>query len=178
MLEINRLNLGCGRDIRSGWINLDCAKLPGVDVVHDLAVLPLPFEDNTFDKILCMDVLEHLDYIPVLRDIHRILKPNGIVEIRVPHFTSASNYSDPTHKKMFSISTLLYFAKQHGREYYFDFYFSSVERNQISFNKSLIHFYNYIIGPLINSSNRFQEYYERSPLRVFPAVNVETTLVK
>ena len=37
-----KLHLGCGTDIRAGWVNLDCAKLPGVDIVHDLNVLPLP----------------------------------------------------------------------------------------------------------------------------------------
>lgn len=33
---MKRLNLGCGRDIKKGWINLDILKLPGVDVVYDL----------------------------------------------------------------------------------------------------------------------------------------------
>ena len=28
-----RLNVGCGRNIREGWLNLDFAALPGVDIV-------------------------------------------------------------------------------------------------------------------------------------------------
>lgn len=47
------LNLGCGTDIRSGWVNLDSAELPGVDVVHDLDRLPLPFEEGRFSLIEC-----------------------------------------------------------------------------------------------------------------------------
>jgi hypothetical protein len=31
-----RLNLGCGRDVRPNWVNLDRVSLPGVDVVHDI----------------------------------------------------------------------------------------------------------------------------------------------
>ena len=30
------LNVGCGRNIQEGWINLDSAALPGVDLVCDL----------------------------------------------------------------------------------------------------------------------------------------------
>lgn len=48
-----KLNLGCGTDIRKGWINLDIAKLDGIDVIHDVNNVPLPFEDNTFDYVLC-----------------------------------------------------------------------------------------------------------------------------
>ena len=31
-----KLNVGCGRNIQDGWINLDSAALPGVDIVCDL----------------------------------------------------------------------------------------------------------------------------------------------
>lgn len=39
-----KLNLGCGNDIREGWVNLDINKKEGVNVVHDLNEVPLPFE--------------------------------------------------------------------------------------------------------------------------------------
>jgi predicted SAM-dependent methyltransferase len=57
---MKRLNLGCGTDIRAGWINLDRSALPGVDVAHDLEQLPLPFPSESFDYVLCEDVLEHV----------------------------------------------------------------------------------------------------------------------
>lgn len=106
-----KLNLGCGRDIRRGWVNLDKAKLPGIDIVHDVESLPLPFGDEEFDFVLCRDIFEHVEYIPVLRDIHRILKKGGVVKIRVPHFTSRRNFHDPTHKKQFSIKTFDFFSE-------------------------------------------------------------------
>ena len=40
---MKKLNLGCGNDIRQGYINLDVAELDGVDVVWDVNKLPLPF---------------------------------------------------------------------------------------------------------------------------------------
>jgi len=32
----SKLNVGCGRNIKEGWINLDSAALPGVELVCDL----------------------------------------------------------------------------------------------------------------------------------------------
>src|SRR5262249_30621074 len=117
-----RLNLGCGTDIRAGWINLDKAALPGVDVVHDLALVPLPFPDGQFEHVCAKDVLEHVDYIPLLRELHRVLRPGGKLEIQVPHFTSAANYIDPTHVRRFSVRTFEFFVAGSGmgRDYYFD----------------------------------------------------------
>src|SRR5215469_13722542 len=83
----HKINFGCGTDIREGWINLDVAALPGVDIVHDLNQLPLPFDSETAEQILSLDILEHLDYIPFLKECHRILRPGGQVHISVPHFT-------------------------------------------------------------------------------------------
>ena len=46
-----KLNIGCGKKILNGYINLDVVKLPGVDIVHDLNKYPWPFKDNYFDEI-------------------------------------------------------------------------------------------------------------------------------
>lgn len=45
------------------------------------------FEANTFDVVLCLDVLEHLqDDTKGVAEIHRILKPDGIAIVFVPAF--------------------------------------------------------------------------------------------
>lgn len=45
----------------------------------------LPFADHTFDKIICSEVLEHIqDYHAVLAEIKRVLKPGGLLAITVP----------------------------------------------------------------------------------------------
>ena len=110
--SMKRLNLGSGTDIREGWINLDRSALPGVDVVHDVEELPLPFPSDSFDYVLCQDVLEHVDYIPLLRDIWRILRIGGTLHIRVPHFTSSYAYGDPTHKQILQFRHVLFFLWQ------------------------------------------------------------------
>jgi ubiquinone/menaquinone biosynthesis C-methylase UbiE len=47
----------------------------------------LPFADNTFDKVICSEVLEHIpDYQAVLKEIKRVLKPDGYFAASVPRF--------------------------------------------------------------------------------------------
>jgi ubiquinone/menaquinone biosynthesis C-methylase UbiE len=157
--QLKKLNLGCGKDIKEGWINLDCINLPGVNVVHDVNNLPLPFEDEYFNVILCKDVLEHIDLINVLRDIHRILKKGGKLIIQVPHFTSKDAFGDPTHRNSFAVHTFRYFTANHFRE-------------------RLAYSYNYLLELLVNLNIRTQNFYEGTPLRIFPATNLVIHLIK
>lgn len=185
-MDKKRLNIGCGKDIKRGWINLDSAAIPGVDVVHDVERLPLPFSDESIDEIFCQDVLEHVEYIPILKDLHRILKKDGTVTIRVPHFTSRNNFIDPTHKKLFSVATFEMFvqnssfSKSRDREYYFDFHFSRAVSPLITFDHSSRFFFlNRLMEPLVNINGRTRSLYESTGwCYLFPAQNIEIILVK
>lgn len=47
----------------------------------------LPFEDESFDKVICSEVLEHIpNYRQVIDEINRVLKTGGIAAISVPRF--------------------------------------------------------------------------------------------
>ena len=177
---MKKLNLGCGTDIKGGWTNLDITDLPGVDVVDDVNNIPLPFEDESFDHILAQDILEHIEYIPLLKDLFRMLRPGGTIQIRVPHFTSRYNFNDPTHKKMFSSKTFDFFVSgaSYGRDYYFDFHFSENLATKIRFEKG-IYLYNYLMEPFVNISRQTRTVYEATFLsRIFPAGMMEVTLKK
>jgi ubiquinone/menaquinone biosynthesis C-methylase UbiE len=51
------------------------------------SALNLPFADNTFDKVVCSEVLEHIpDYRQALTEINRVLKPNGLFAVSVPRY--------------------------------------------------------------------------------------------
>ena len=102
------LNLGCGNFAKPGFVNVDWRDVPGVDVVHDLADLPYPFEDNRFDLVEADHVIEHLPAVfDVMREIHRILAPGGRAVIRVPHFSRG--FSHPEHKRGFDATFPYYF---------------------------------------------------------------------
>ena len=110
MSQINKLNVGCGNDIRQGYVNLDVSPLPGVDVVHNLEIFPWPFEDNSFDEIILQNVLEHLsDTIQVIEEVWRILKHKGKVIITVPYWNCWQSIADPTHKTYFHQYSFIFF---------------------------------------------------------------------
>ena len=173
------LNIGCGNDIKEGFVNLDITKLPGVDVVCDIDNSPLPFKNNSFDYIICYDVLEHVDYPKVLKEIHRVLAPEGIVEIRVPHFTSSNNFIDPTHKRMFSFRTFDFFVNnvKYNRNYYFDFQFSQLVYSKITFmTKNPLNWPFFI---WVNANTMTKKLYEETFIRnLAPAYNLEVKLKK
>ena len=179
----DRLNLGCGTDIRPGFVNLDSVALPGVDVVHDLTELPLPFEDARFIEVVCQDVLEHVPSYPeLLGEIHRIMRPGGRLVVRSPHFTSRAVWLDPTHRATFSIDTLRFFVAGDvyaERSYYFPFKFQSVESARIVFHRYRGMPWNFLVEPLVNRSRRVQSFYEGTALAgLFPAANIEVTLIR
>lgn len=106
----NKLNVGSGKDIRPDYVNLDVAPLDGVDVVHDLTLKPWPFDDNRFDHIELINVLEHLpDTIGTMEELYRIARPGATLTIRVPFWNSPDMLADPTHKRSFSERTLNFF---------------------------------------------------------------------
>ena len=54
-------------------------------VLSSANALALPFADNSFDKVICSEVLEHIpDYQGALREIQRVLKPGGLFCASVP----------------------------------------------------------------------------------------------
>lgn len=120
-----RLNLGCGREILDGFVNVDSVALPGVDVVWDLTLRPWPFKENTFDYVLARSILEHVPHtiqgerrdglLLVMEEVHRILKPGGHLQVMVPHFRSDEAYLDPTHQRFFTPEWYTFFDPHHPR---------------------------------------------------------------
>jgi SAM-dependent methyltransferase len=101
------LNLGCGNNIKisdgiATWINLDLSTEKGADIMGDLEKgLPM-FKDEMFDFVLASHVLEHVqNYIPLIHEIWRVMKPWGTLVIKVPEFPCRAAIADPTHVRFF-----------------------------------------------------------------------------
>jgi SAM-dependent methyltransferase len=113
------LELGCGRSKHAGAIGIDRVALPGVDIVHDLNRHPYPFDDNTFDEVYAIHVIEHLDSVlAVMEEIYRISKPNARVTIITPHHSDAISWQDPTHKWHLNSYSFSYFEPTYATNYY------------------------------------------------------------
>lgn len=83
------------------------------DIVWDLTVHPLPFDNEEFDEIHAYEVLEHLatqgDYEFFFREFTeywRILKPHGKFFASVP--TGVWIWGDPSHRRAIQPETLIF----------------------------------------------------------------------
>ncbi|MBE3141517.1 MAG: class I SAM-dependent methyltransferase [Thermoplasmata archaeon] len=72
------------------YSNLSIVKSP--DVQADAAYIP--FADNSFDVVICSELLEHVPNPPdVLSEVYRVLRPGGLLLICVPFLYQI--HSDP-----------------------------------------------------------------------------------
>jgi SAM-dependent methyltransferase len=87
------LDAGCGEGILVEEY-ADRLEITGVDAnyssprVTSGSVTRLPFADGTFDRALCLDVLEHLAYEDqprALTELHRVLRSGGELLVSVPN---------------------------------------------------------------------------------------------
>lgn len=88
------VHLGCGPDIRDGWINIDITRpqehLPPntIYIQYDLR-RGLPLAEFTCQYIYSSHFFEHLTYrhgVNLMRDCYNALRPGGVFRIALPHF--------------------------------------------------------------------------------------------
>lgn len=96
-----RLNLGCGREYRPGWINVDKDPTVEPDLLFDLDSPVWPFNDNSADFILLKFVLEHVGqstdvFNNIMRELYRVAKPDAVIEIHSRHPQHSDFFDDPT----------------------------------------------------------------------------------
>ena len=174
---MNKLNLGCGKDIKEGYINSDIIYMEGVDVVLDLDKTPYDFKDESFEEILCLGVFDYLNNLDaIIIELWRILKPGGMVKIHVGHFSSVSQYDQLTKKRGFSINSFREYDTEKliykkGFHNFNNKYFFKIKR-QIIFSK-----FHRIFG-LEFLFNLMPSIYELYLSGIFPARRIEFELTK
>lgn len=125
------LDLGPGNNKRdSHYIGVDIDQYEGVDLVLDLRFNKLPYQDNSVDGVYASHFLEHLTFdenIFLFNEVYRILRPEQIFEIIVPHGMSYAGLVDLSHKTYWTEDTFGYFTPE-NKYYYSWFYELNGER--------------------------------------------------
>lgn len=122
--ERRELLLGCGyrrdkiiaptgHEAWAGLVTVDINPSCGADLVADLGQLPYPFPDHHFDEIHAYEVMEHIGqqgdwrwFFAQFTELYRIAKPDGVLCMTFPHWTSPWAWGDPGHTRILSIEAL------------------------------------------------------------------------
>lgn len=138
------LLIGCGARLKkqlflpdhkewSNLVTLDINSEHKPNIVHDLTVLPYPFEDETFDEIHAYDVMEHTGaqgdhkfFFAQWSEFWRILKPDGHFFAKSPMWNSRWAWGDPSHTRVIQPESLVFlkqteYTKQVGHSPMTDF---------------------------------------------------------
>ena len=86
-----------------GFVTLDVRPFPGVDYVLELGKDHLPFEDDSVMGIRAHDALEHIreGFFELMDECWRVMHPQGVFDIFVPRFPSASAVMHQDHSRYF-----------------------------------------------------------------------------
>lgn len=135
---IRQLLLGCGsKKNKRLWLSedppgpewegalttLDMEATHKPDVVWDLNKRPLPFEDNSFDRLHFYETLEHIGkqgdwkgFFEEWEEYYRIISPGGYLFASVPHWTSMGAWGDPSHTRIINPMTLTFLSQRAYKE--------------------------------------------------------------
>ena len=165
---IKKLNLGCGIDIKTGFINADIHKFYGADKIIDFNKFPYPLKDNSMEEVDLLCILEIVDnHLKVLEETHRICKNGGIVKIDVPAFPSPNCVMNPMIKHFFSYNYFTFFEpydeddKGYGN-HSFKFKFHTIRREYVFSRNKLLKWVNPIV-------NLYPKFYTRFLFNIFPS---------
>ncbi len=76
----------------------------------------IPYENNSFDLIICNHVLEHIpNYLTAISEIYRVLKPNGIAILQTPYSKILSKNFEDENINTDSLREFFYGEKDHYR---------------------------------------------------------------
>ena len=95
-------------------MGVDIAPGDGVDFVWDLEKFPwMPFKDNSVEEAHVSHYAEHTkDLMSFMNEVWRICEDGAKITVIGPYYTSIRCWQDPTHTRVISEATFLYYNKE------------------------------------------------------------------
>ncbi|MCD6399309.1 class I SAM-dependent methyltransferase [candidate division WOR-3 bacterium] len=122
--HLDILEVGCYKGMLVGWLHENFPKekfswdYVGIDIIEPpdrrkdyphyvMNAEVLEFNPNSFDAVIMIEVLEHIvDYVRALREVYRVLRPNGLIFIQSVICTDKCALADQTHFHVLHPKTL------------------------------------------------------------------------
>ena len=112
--KLQALDLGGRFSAATGYTTVD---LKNADVVCDLNQT-WPFPDNSVGVVRAHDVFEHLrDPLHTMKELYRVLAPDGYALIQVPSTEGRGAFQDPTHVSFWNQNSFLYYTDRQWAQY-------------------------------------------------------------
>ena len=127
MVELAQLGAVTGVELSKTSVSLARARLLG-DVVEG-SVLAMPFDPDSFDLAVSLDVIEHLDEdVEALRELRRVVAPGGALLVTVPAYEWLWSGHDEInhHHRRYTRRSLQRVAEQAGWKQTRTTYFNSL----------------------------------------------------
>lgn len=123
-----KLNLGCGRDYRAGWWNVDVSADVKPGQSFDAFAFPWPLPAAHFEEAFLRRVVEHVPlrldasgrdgFFLFMEELHRVLAPGARAEVHVPWPEHRNAWIDPSHARAFWPESFDDLDPAHERAYY------------------------------------------------------------
>ena len=114
-----KIDLGCGKNKREGFVGVDQYQMDGVDVVLDIGNAVWPWADGEVEEIHASHFMEHMtaqQRINVVNEAYRVLQDGGKFTVITPHWCSNRAYGDMTHQWPPVAEMWFYYLKQEWRD--------------------------------------------------------------
>ena len=145
--NLEYLDIGCGPNTKSEFVNLDYKWTPEIDICWDLNKNRLPFTNNSFKGIFSEHCFEHISFdsfIKNMKEIYRVLKKDGILRLIMPDgelylgiyekqkrgSIDKMPYQDGYISAMHRINGIF---RNHGHKFIYDFETVNIILNDIGF---------------------------------------------
>lgn len=138
-----KIDLGCGREKKEGFIGIDIDPKSDADIVG--SALELTFADNSVDEVYSRHLGEHFSPSQIdifFKEIYRVLKPGGKAFLKIDRDWSKKKLfsKDATHVYRYSAREIRHYLKKFRRAKVKNaFYFTKTPESKIGYT-----FYNKI----------------------------------